>query len=243
MKKRSKRSIIWKIEKSEMEKIVAKSSTFKDILRHFNLINKGANSNTLKSRLIEESIDFSHITTGWGHNKGKSFCKKARPLNEYMIENSTYNRSSLKRRLIQENILANKCSICGLDAEWNNKKLVIILDHINGVFNDNRLENLRLVCPNCNSQLETFAGKNFIRPKNPKRYCICGKRKSPASDLCYGCYSKSEKRFKKDIKNRPTREQLEKDILGMPVITIGGKYGVSDNSIRKWAKSYGIIIV
>lgn len=54
----------------------------------------------------------------------------------------------------------NKCSICNIDANWNNQPLVLILDHINGKSNDWSISNLRLVCPNCDSQLPTFKSKN-----------------------------------------------------------------------------------
>jgi len=84
------------------------------------------------------------------------------PLESVMTENSTYNRCHLKRRLIQDGIIANKCCECGLAPEWNGKKLVLVLDHINGVSNDHRKENLRLLCPNCNSQQSTFAGRNKV---------------------------------------------------------------------------------
>lgn len=54
----------------------------------------------------------------------------------------------------------NKCAICGIDPEWNGKPIVFILDHINGSHTDNSRENIRLVCPNCDSQLDTYKGKN-----------------------------------------------------------------------------------
>lgn len=53
-----------------------------------------------------------------------------------------------------------KCAICGMRAEWNEKPLVFILDHIDGKANNNNRENLRLVCPNCDSQLDTYKSKN-----------------------------------------------------------------------------------
>jgi Zn finger protein HypA/HybF involved in hydrogenase expression len=71
-------------------------------------------------------------------------------------------RSHLKRRLIREHRLEAKCNECGI-ADWNNKPLSLQLDHINGQAKDNRLENLRLLCPNCHSQTETFAGRNCRR--------------------------------------------------------------------------------
>ena len=83
-------------------------------------------------------------------------------LNEILIDNSTYyNRTSLKARLFKSNLLENKCIECGIGSIWNGKKLVLHLDHINGKYNDNRIENLRILCPNCHSQTDTYSGKNM----------------------------------------------------------------------------------
>lgn len=64
------------------------------------------------------------------------------------------------RRLIRDGVWPDQCGICGLHGEWNGLPLVLVLDHINGDAADWRLENLRPLCPNCNSQTETFAGRN-----------------------------------------------------------------------------------
>jgi hypothetical protein len=69
------------------------------------------------------------------------------------------NRSSIKRRLLEAGILENRCDDCGI-AEWRGRRLSIQLDHRNGVRDDHRLENLRMLCPNCHSQTETFAARN-----------------------------------------------------------------------------------
>jgi hypothetical protein len=80
---------------------------------------------------------------------------------EILVERSTYAwTSTLKRRLLKEGVLVNRCSRCGLGPEWQGEPLTMILDHRNGDNRDNRLGNLRLLCPNCNSQQPTFAGKN-----------------------------------------------------------------------------------
>jgi hypothetical protein len=86
--------------------------------------------------------------------------RKSNPLEVMLTENSKFDATHLKRRLIREGILENNCSICSLGSPWEGKELVFIIDHINGIHSDNSLINLRLVCPNCNSQLPTFAGKN-----------------------------------------------------------------------------------
>ena len=71
------------------------------------------------------------------------------------------NASTLKRRLIDAGLLRNECSSCGL-SEWQGKKLCVQIDHINGINTDNRLENLRMLCPNCHSQTDTFGARNKL---------------------------------------------------------------------------------
>lgn len=82
-------------------------------------------------------------------------------LDYFLVENFTYKASNkIKKLLLKEGIFKNCCSICGQKGSWNNKPLILQLDHINGINSDNRLENLRLLCPNCHSQTHTYAGKN-----------------------------------------------------------------------------------
>ena len=68
-------------------------------------------------------------------------------------------RASIRKVIIKENLIEYKCSECNIQT-WNNKSLSLHLDHINGINNDNRLENLRFLCPNCHSQTETYTGRN-----------------------------------------------------------------------------------
>jgi 5-methylcytosine-specific restriction endonuclease McrA len=75
------------------------------------------------------------------------------------VENSTYPRHRLKERIIKQNLIDYKCHLCENEGAWNNKPLPLILDHINGINNDNRLENLRFVCSNCDSQLPTYKNR------------------------------------------------------------------------------------
>ena len=78
-----------------------------------------------------------------------------------MVENSSYtNINRLKQRLINEGKLEYQCALCGNIGEWNGELLILQLDHINGINNDHRIENLRFLCPNCHSQTNNFSGKN-----------------------------------------------------------------------------------
>jgi len=163
---RKKRSPIWKIDRDKLTKIVRESETFSKILSYFDLINKGGNVKTLKARLDQESINYFHIKQGRASNKGRRLPNAGKfPLERVLVEGSTYSRCNLKMRLLSEGLIEYKCYICGI-SEWLGEKLSLQLDHINGVSNDNRRENLRLLCPNCHSQTPTFTGrhirKNYI---------------------------------------------------------------------------------
>ena len=82
-----------------------------------------------------------------------------RPNEEVFVENSDYARHHIKRRVIKEELVTYKCFNCGNTGEWMGKPLPLILDHINGVNNDNRVENLRFACSNCDSQLDTYKNR------------------------------------------------------------------------------------
>lgn len=76
-------------------------------------------------------------------------------------------RYTVKRRLLDAGILKNVCEECGL-SQWQGRPIIIQLDHRNGVRNDHRLENLRMLCPNCHSQTETYAARNRRRVRLTK---------------------------------------------------------------------------
>ena len=78
---------------------------------------------------------------------------------ELFCKNSKHPRTVLRRTIINEKLIPYKCAICGI-VEWNGKNISLELDHINGENNDNKLENLRFLCPNCHSQTITYGSKN-----------------------------------------------------------------------------------
>lgn len=97
---------------------------------------------------------------GQSRNRGKKFCSvecQQMSHNKERITSGVYSAKTAKKYLCD---LDNRCSICRIESEWNGKSLVMILDHIDGNAENNDLSNLRLVCPNCDSQLDTFKSRN-----------------------------------------------------------------------------------
>lgn len=149
-------SKVYQVSDEEFIQIVKNSKSYSDCLRALGLGTRGGSStDTLKRRISELNLStehFSRISSGAYHKY---------PIEEILVKNSSYvNISSLKKRLINENILEYKCAICGNTGEWMGNPLSLQLDHINGNNTDHRIENLRFLCPNCHAQTETYAGKN-----------------------------------------------------------------------------------
>lgn len=148
-------------------------------------------------------------------------------------------------------MLINKCAICNLDPIWNGKPITFDLDHINGNHSDNRFNNLRILCPNCHRQTPTYAGKNtayltetdinerILISESKKKYCITCNIEIWGDKYCSNCYHTIGAKNMQWV-DRPTIEQLLIDLEIDTYKNVGKKYGVSDNTIRKWIKSVDI---
>lgn len=233
---RKKTSIIWTISNNEFSKVVSENDSYAGMLRHFGLC-KGNNINTLKRRIKHDGLDISHVKKGHNCNTDRKFFHRRKTKEEFINENlirDSKNSTRIKSRIIKFDLMEYKCKSCGLSDEWNGSELVLQLDHINGVSNDNRLENLRFLCPNCHSQTSTFAGRGFRKIHNCKQ---CGKvKKTKNSDVCAGCQSKNCRKFEVEDSDLIKLVCDEK----LPYTEIGNRFGVSDNAIRKRVKSLGV---
>ena len=155
------KSKVYQVTDEEFKAIIARNDSLSSCLRELGLGSKGSSAFTnLKKRIAELECSTAHFCAASTHGRTNG---QPIPLEQILIENSTYaNTNNLKKRLINKGLLDYHCSICGID-KWQGKELVLQLDHINGVHNDNRLENLRLLCPNCHSQTDTYAGKSATK--------------------------------------------------------------------------------
>lgn len=142
-----------------MQQAVERSVTVAAVLRALKLRPTGSNYKTVYQLVRTNRWSTTHWL-GQRHGLNKAG-PTGRPLS-LVLQNSGKLEcgTRLKVRMLRAGLLKSECSLCGQKPIWRGKPLVLVLDHINGVNTDHRLQNLRLVCPNCNSQLSTFCSKN-----------------------------------------------------------------------------------
>lgn len=224
---------------------VASSLSFSEALRKLGLRTHGGNLRVFYRWVADWGIPTAHFRPD--ACRRAALFRPARPLEEILVEHSTTKRFDLKRRLYQERLKRPACELCGQGEVWRGRVMALILDHVNGVSDDNRLENLRIVCPNCAATLETHCGrKNRASPAEAEcarcgeaffprhsrhRYCssYCGQRSNAG---------KGEPHPERRIVERPPYGMLMREISEMGYSAVGRKYGVSDNAIRKWVRQY-----
>ena len=211
-------------EKEKLESVIKKSLSFCDVFRELNLSTSTYSYNIIKRYIKLYNIDISHFDP-YNKYRNKRISEKSIPLEKILVINSTYSTKDLKKRLYKTGIKKIECELCGQDENWKGKRMSLILDHKNGINDDNRLENLQIVCPNCNATLPTHCrGKNKMDKINQKKELKKG-----------NIINKFVSRRKV---SRPSYEQLKKEIKIFGYLKTGRKYGVSDNAIRKWVNFY-----
>lgn len=218
------------MDKEILQKLVNESNSFSEILRK---LGKSASGDAIK--LLKEKLDLFEISYHFINERKRP---KLIPLEDILVENRPYKTQDLKRRLIKEGLKKDQCECCGLTNYWNGKILTLQLDHINGNHNDNRLENLRVICPNCHSQTETFGNKQI----NSEKHCPdCGCVINHRSTYCIKCAPKHRTdTYKVPLSERPSKEELFELIKTKSFVDIGKMFGVADNTIKKWCKKEGI---
>ena len=230
------------------------SKSMAEVLRVLSVVPAGGNYHSLYSAAKELGLTKSHMT-GQGWNKGGVGTNKGKELNLILVKDSSLSSHNIRKRLINEGWKEARCESCKLE-EWMGGPISLELDHINGDRFDNRIENLRILCPNCHAQTDTYRGKNISRGrpsgepvdlKSTSRdypvagstpvLCTCGKRKSRYSKQCRECSNKERVRTTKI--DWPSLEQLEDMVSKTSYLAVGKELGVSDNAVRKAMKRMG----
>lgn len=232
---------------NELRAAVASSSSFSEVLRRLQMRPAGGNHSTIRKYVARWGIDTDHFDPSVARRRANS--RRRVPLREVLTTHSTYDRGKLKRRLYETGLKERACELCGQGEMWFGKPMSLILDHVNGQANDNRLENLRIVCPNCAATLETHCGRNA--PLRTSRECArCGRAFRPRAAVQRYCSRSCGQRSDRtgNMRGRP-RPQARKvarppyDVLVREVqekgySAVGREHGVSDNAVRKWIRWY-----
>lgn len=228
-------ALIDKFTPAELAEIVANSYSMREVIQKIGYTTvSGSNNKTVQSRIDKYQIDTSHFLSTTN--------KTVRNEANIFIEDSTASQQTLRKWYIKGQYTPYVCSICGQEPYWQGKELTLILDHINGKNHDDRLENLRWVCPNCNQQLETtgFRGQhidNLQQTKlvEPNKCLDCGTIISQSAIRCRECANKQR------IQELPiSREELKQLIRTQSFTSIGELFALSDNAIRKWCIKYNL---
>ena len=228
----------------EARAAIASSLSYAEALRKLGTRAAGGNWRTLKRYATEIwHIPVDHFDPFAGQRAALGRGRiPPRPLETLLVEHSRVARGTLKRRLYAAGLKQRRCELCGQGETWHGRRMALILDHINGVGDDNRLENLRIVCPNCAATLDTHCGRNLqlirecaacgapFRSHDGSRHCsqACGQR-SPAARAAQLARRRAE---------RSPYEQLVAEVAAVGWRAVGRRYGVSDNAVRKWVRAY-----
>lgn len=199
------------------------SLSYRQVLTKLGLDETGGNYKSLKDNIKRLDIDISHFTHAtW--NKGKIIGPQ-RPIEDYLNNVVSISSHKLRLRLINEGMKEAKCERCNL-MDWNDEPIPLELDHINGDHDDNRLENLRILCPNCHYQTPTHRGKNR------KAGRIMDKEKTELGD------SRVDKKTLE--KHYPFHSDLPRLVWEMSLEKIAEKYKCSPDTINKLCKELNI---
>jgi len=264
-----------KYSKDKIEIAVKNSNSFADTIRFLGMEPSGGAHRKISSLIRYYNIDITHfnmLACGWArgktaesHTSVKLFTRKV-----YLADSAIFCENSrviegprLTRRLLElgwyYTCAVKECPTHNLTS-WCGEKLKLHLDHINGIRNDNRLENLRFLCPNCHQCTPTWGNKgNKVRIKHvsspilesdlvrssKKEKVVCDKPckrcQMPVKDFertycSIQCFTLDTAK----AKNKITKEELEKLVENESLTQIGKRYNVSPNTVKNWCVDYSI---
>jgi hypothetical protein len=147
----------------ELQNAVLVSKSIREVIQRLGLIPAGGNYVQIQTRIRELGLNTNTLVgSGWRRGKTYPFIPRI-TLEKLLVSGSTFQSFKLKKRLFREGLKQERCELCGWAEKSEDGRIPVELDHINGDKGDNRIENLRILCPNCHSLQSTHRGKNQRR--------------------------------------------------------------------------------
>lgn len=226
------KSIIANYTKEEIKAIMEKTSSFSEFMRQLGYSNYQGNSRNTVRRAIEKyglQEEFEALkerSTKQASEKIKQvIANNTLDIKEVLKENSPFDRHTLKKIILRNNLLEYKCSKCGNTGSWEGEPLTLQLHHKNGNSKDNRLENLCWLCPNCHTQTENFGSKNssVLRELEVKRQVEKQKR-----EVAKRNFIDERKKYLDTIDTTKFGWQTK----------AGKDLGISHTQVKRWVSKY-----
>lgn len=255
---------------TELQKLLDESSSYADVLRKVTLNPKGGNPRTLKKIIAEYNLDETKLNENRNNFLTDSWNRVRKTNKGYLLEDildgkhPNYHSSMLLERLIKAGYKERQCERCGI-TDWMGEKIAFHLHHNDGDHNNNKLENLMVLCPNCHSQTDNFAGKSS------KKHISFDKRQELKQRQVQSGLSEDGQRFyneygdykilcpvceqnfmnkeatmcrqcydEKRRKPKVSKEELLKIMENNTYTSAANLLGVDRETVSKWSKYYGL---
>jgi predicted RNA-binding Zn-ribbon protein involved in translation (DUF1610 family) len=259
-------SVIYQIPDDEFKKMIQESRNYTELIAKCGMKSRGANRKTIIRRMKLLGVDYTHLKS----NRGKTFEYRRYTLDDVkekmFVCPSGVKTGTLKKLILRHKLIPYKCE-CGIESLWRDNPISLQLEHINGNHEDNRLNNLKFLCPNCHSQTTTFAGKSSYKQKNAEDYekyntrefkSDCAllsaqevKAKYKISQwllrrICnlVGTTPPKQKQAAQKVKwTESILLELAEDVKHSPLRRLQEKYGVSANRLKEVCQSHNIVVL
>jgi len=237
----------------QLKEAVLNSTCYADVARNLRINVAGVNYRTIKKYIKLLGIDTSHFDRSNQMRGLKLHSNKSRLPSSLVFKKCSHvAQKVLRGHVIRNKVIPYVCAKCDLKDEWNGKPLSLHLDHINGDNHDNRVENLRFLCPNCHSQTPTYSnssncGYDFNEAEKTELTCHTCKRtfERLSRDVKHKKKHRSQERFfcsdecSHASKNKLDHEAIYKRYLEVRNYNqVGREFGTSNTNVRKIVKKF-----
>lgn len=226
---------------------VSKSLSISGVVQNLGLqYRSGSAWSSVRRAILGYGLDTNHFR-GRAHNKGNPSPNRLSPSQVLVVtDGRNRTKSTLLRRAMVESGVPYQCFSCGVGAKWNGKKLVLEVDHKNGLWFDCRLSNLRFLCPNCHSQEPTSVRKKTMvhsKCSGCGASIISRVDSNGVQDTTFcspACGSRFSPRVTQEKGSWPTDSGLKAMVWSMPVDLLAKEVGVSGSAVKKRCRRLGI---